>query len=59
MAKQTAEPTHPPTFVNVRLNGIERTRLEFVRKMLIKTTGRANVSDAVRYCIAATYENES
>jgi hypothetical protein len=59
MARPHTEPTAPTRVVNIRLNSVEQTRLEFVRKMIIKSTGRANISDAIRYCIAATYESES
>jgi hypothetical protein len=49
----------PPKTAYVRLNGIERARLEFIRKLLLKTNGRATDSDAIRYAITATFENES
>jgi hypothetical protein len=56
MARRFTEPKS----ISVRLTAEDRDRLAFVQEMLTRMTKRASTeSDALRYCLAATFENES
>ena len=58
MAKQRTE--RPPKTKASRLNSTEQDQLDFIRDMLTRMNKRAaSDSDAIRYAITATFENES